>query len=342
MKKIIYLFIVFSIVNSCTEKNNNTFYNKKLYILGGDKANPYFVSALTEVQLEFRDNDSVYITKTACFTKNPALKNLSDIPIVFHFTYKDSILSVRGYNLDNVKITETPNSYKNDLGIPLYKKSILDLSLNEQHERLMEIFGENYQPLIELLNHKYLLKDSKKTLIKEDISKPNNSNDSLNSLAVLNCKNVIDLQLVFGKENIKSEKYTNEEGEDVGISYTLFPNTENEVIVRFGDNQCLAEFHNSRSKWILPYGLKIGMSLSDLIKVNSRSIKFYGFEWDYAGEIDDWNNGELANKNINISLSADDNAENYIDFMGSKIFSSNDSGINKLDLHVASISLKSQ
>ncbi len=334
--------ILFSLF-SCNKKEQNDLYNKNVYIIGGDVNNPMLVKVLTEVQLHFKNNDSVYITKTASFSKKTLLANTLNKPMVYYFTYKNNILNIPGYNLNEVKITETPKSYNNQLGITLYKTSILALNLKDQYGRLKDVFGKNYQVVKELLKYNIIIDDiSHKEINKSIISKPPNSTDSLNSEAILKCTNIIELQLAFGKMNIKSEPYTDGEGIEDGIIYTLFRNSNNEVRIRYVDDSCVAIFENTKSKWKLPHGLRVGMSLSDLVKLNSKPIKFYGFEWDYSGVIVGWDKGKLSDENLNITLSAKNDSENYMDFTGDEIFSSNAAGVNELGLYVSNISIKSK
>ena len=49
------------------------------------------------------------------------------------------------------------------------------------------------------------------------------------------------------------------------------------------------------SRWRDASGLRMGMTLSELVALNGAPISFYGLEWDYGGTVQDWHGGKLAN-----------------------------------------------
>lgn len=66
------------------------------------------------------------------------------------------------------------------------------------------------------------------------------------------------------------------------------------------------------SRWRLDNGLKIGLSLSELARLNGKPLRFFGMDWDYGGVVSDWNGGVLAPKdgdpvrrNARLSLAED-------------------------------------
>jgi len=48
------------------------------------------------------------------------------------------------------------------------------------------------------------------------------------------------------------------------------------------------------SIWSGPLGIKMGMSSTELDRLNGRAFKFLGFEWDYGGYVSNWADGTLA------------------------------------------------
>jgi hypothetical protein len=51
---------------------------------------------------------------------------------------------------------------------------------------------------------------------------------------------------------------------------------------------------NGQSTWIAPKGLKLGVTLAALEKLNGRPFKLAGFDWDDGGAIRDWMGGGLS------------------------------------------------
>jgi hypothetical protein len=51
---------------------------------------------------------------------------------------------------------------------------------------------------------------------------------------------------------------------------------------------------NGQSTWIAPKGLKLGLPLVTLEKLNGRPFKLAGFDWDYGGAVRDWMGGALS------------------------------------------------
>lgn len=50
---------------------------------------------------------------------------------------------------------------------------------------------------------------------------------------------------------------------------------------------------NSSSRWHLPFGVRIGMSVDELQKANATAFEFNGLDWDYGGIVTSWNGGRL-------------------------------------------------
>ena len=80
--------------------------------------------------------------------------------------------------------------------------------------------------------------------------------------------------------------------------------TDEEIIVKANpmDEIIAVDIFKPITKWKLPYGLKVGMSLQELEAINGKPLSFYGFEWDNGGLVFDWNKGNLETKNISCML----------------------------------------
>ena len=48
------------------------------------------------------------------------------------------------------------------------------------------------------------------------------------------------------------------------------------------------------SRWQLDNGLRLGMTLAELVAANGKPVSFSGLGWDYGGGILDWHGGRLA------------------------------------------------
>lgn len=67
------------------------------------------------------------------------------------------------------------------------------------------------------------------------------------------------------------------------------------------------------SEWVSAEGIKVGMSIADVEKINGKPFKISGFGWDYGGNVIDWNGGKLekaAAKDCQITMTFGDTAEN--------------------------------
>lgn len=72
------------------------------------------------------------------------------------------------------------------------------------------------------------------------------------------------------------------------------------------------------SNWSTSDGIKIGMKLDDLARINGKPITFSGFGWDYGGFILSFNNGKLSqfDAGMTLSLGEPDNLDGLEEFMG--------------------------
>jgi hypothetical protein len=87
---------------------------------------------------------------------------------------------------------------------------------------------------------------------------------------------------------------------------------------------------NGQSTWIAPKGLKLGVPLVTLEKLNGRPFKLAGFDWDYGGAVRDWMGGALSvlpgGCNMGMTLAPDPkvSAETRSQVSGDKEFLSSD------------------
>lgn len=127
----------------------------------------------------------------------------------------------------------------------------------------------------------------------------NNSNgEKFNYSTLVKCDNIQDIIKIYGQQSIIDQGQYVFEGEPVDDSnkYTILSNTKNQFeIISFKD-RIVYSFDTMESDWILPLNLKVGMSLTDLEKINEAPMTFYNLEIDYqtAGMVTDWHNGKLS------------------------------------------------
>ena len=103
---------------------------------------------------------------------------------------------------------------------------------------------------------------------------------------------------IVGKENAIFELVDGAEGEKVA-STVLFPkNEERRLELMWSDERKRRGLVHVRlsetSTWIAPNGLKIGMTLTEVEKLNGKPFTLSGFDWDYGGYVTDWKGGALG------------------------------------------------
>ncbi|MFN0291209.1 superinfection immunity protein [Pedobacter helvus] len=157
---------------------------------------------------------------------------------------------------------------------------------------------------------------------------------------ILDIKNASQLYEHYGEKNLRKEKFYDNENNDIGYKYILYPNTSKEVEVNFSDGSpSIIITKNSKIK--LPYGIYVGMPLEKLLKINREHITFKGFEWDYDGYVVSFNNGVLQGKDIALKLVPSEGYSNevYSNFIGDKDFKTSDEGIELLNLRIGKINV---
>ncbi len=103
---------------------------------------------------------------------------------------------------------------------------------------------------------------------------------------------------IVGKENVVFTDVDGAEGEKIKAT-VLFPkNAQRRIELIWADEKKrkgLATLSLSpESAWIAPNGVRIGMSLAEVEKLNGRAFTLSGFDWDYGGYVTDWKGGALG------------------------------------------------
>lgn len=135
---------------------------------------------------------------------------------------------------------------------------------------------------------------------------------------LLKIKDLASLKQMYGDSNAIMDTIWGAEGMFV-IGTILFPGTDMQVDIMwqdsinnsgminatvnatFDDKTFTPSFNNK--KWNTREGVYLGMSLEDLVALNGKSVKFYGFGWDYGGIVTSFEKGKLDGSNIGVVLS---------------------------------------
>jgi len=195
-----------------------------------------------------------------------------------------------------------------------------------------------------------IFRDSTKTS-KEEL-KPS---DTLDDLFCIN--DAEQLKRIYGNKNVRTTRIVSMEDEYY-LGTILYENTPDEVIIQWKDTTNLSKVSSVRlacmydqksekyivdSKWFTRCGIVLGMPLTSVVELNGVDFMFYGLGWDYGGGISDWKGGNLANKNIYVTLGVDDmtpeQEKQYLKILGDKEYSSANTAARNLDPMVFEIIL---
>jgi hypothetical protein len=116
-----------------------------------------------------------------------------------------------------------------------------------------------------------------------------------------------ELRSIYGSQNIKDSMVYGPEAVDSFDVTFIYPNTQREIIVHWADGAMHSkvdyiETHQEGAPYHAANGLMIGSKLSDLLRVNGKTIAFMGFGWDYGGKIMSYNGGVLEKYPIRFDL----------------------------------------
>jgi len=153
-----------------------------------------------------------------------------------------------------------------------------------------------------------------------------------------------DLIRIYGPGNVSRGEVQTAAGQTEPCTIVL-GGTHDELKITWKDDTRTAikavYLHHPQGRWITPQGLQVGMDLTELTKANKAPVSFYGFNWTYGGTISGWRKGTLASydKHFYVILAPANEvpASSVKPFSGNKVFTSNETGIEQLDIAVARI-----
>lgn len=153
-----------------------------------------------------------------------------------------------------------------------------------------------------------------------------------------------DLIKIVGKKNIERVERWYAEGTERIVGSVFFEDTPQSFFIKWKDtvnfkNPEWIEIHGDKSVWEIDNGIKIGVELKELVKLNSKHFSFSGFDWDYGGYVN-FEKGNLESDCYSVTLYYDykDLFENeWNQIVGDKIISTKNPVLNKIKVYVDSI-----
>lgn len=135
---------------------------------------------------------------------------------------------------------------------------------------------------------------------------------------------VTDIERAYGKDNLKLQKIPGAEGEEIDGA-KLFADTDRELEIVWDPDsdkkQVVFDIRVIGKAWKFENGLKSGMTVEEVEKINGKPFKVAGFEWDYGGYAN-FEGGKLAGK---VSIRFSPTTENVPAYLsGDKQLSSTD------------------
>jgi hypothetical protein len=133
-----------------------------------------------------------------------------------------------------------------------------------------------------------------------------------------------ELEQAYGKAKVKHEDIPGAEGETIPGA-RLFADTDRELEVIWDPEnekkKVVFDVHVIGTAWKFENGLKTGMTLEEVEKINGKPFKISGFAWDYGGYAN-FEGGKLAGK---VSLRFNPSTEDIPEYLqGDKELSSTD------------------
>ena len=118
----------------------------------------------------------------------------------------------------------------------------------------------------------------------------------------------------------------------------IYEGTPKEIIILWKSEWPYTQIDRIRieqlgTPWKTDQGITVGTGLDELERINGKSFKFLGFEWDYAGRVSGWNGGFL-NEKLGAFLVADNPEAIYPHLLGDDEFLSDNKHAKAADLKV--------
>ena len=141
-----------------------------------------------------------------------------------------------------------------------------------------------------------------------------------------------NLRRRFGANNVRVGKVAGAEGEEFDGIVLFDGDPQRRAEIFFADEANrrgigMIRVSGDASRWHFDNGLRLGVTLAELVAKNGAPISYTGLDWDYGGTITDWHGGRLENLSQGfppkgIALTHGDNATGIP--MGEGTYSSDD------------------
>lgn len=134
---------------------------------------------------------------------------------------------------------------------------------------------------------------------------------------------IADINRMFGRQNVVRRTVYGPEGVEKFAVTVVYPGTADELLVFWRDNIYgsapeRVSIRQAQSRWRTVYGIRQGTSIAELNRINGRPFEFYGFGWDYGGNvIQGWGDGVLASMR-GLSLVLAENRQLALEFQGDR------------------------
>jgi hypothetical protein len=95
-----------------------------------------------------------------------------------------------------------------------------------------------------------------------------------------------DLARIFGARNVKREMMDEPGGGELHPGANVFPGSPNALTVHFTENgKSISYVSVLGPNWRSKEGLRVGTTAEELERLNGGPFKFYGFGFDYGGQV---------------------------------------------------------
>ncbi len=160
-------------------------------------------------------------------------------------------------------------------------------------------------------------------------------------------RKVTENQLVklFGFDQVKRGEITTTGSKKEPCTY-VYKDTPDEIAITWKDSprtQIKAVYINKNGgKWHSAEGIKNGISLQDLAKLNENPLSFYGFDWDYSGTVGSWKKGRMEKFTkyfyVVLHYNPEKSSKEYLNQMkGNKVLTSSMESARGVDIFVKRI-----
>ena len=107
-----------------------------------------------------------------------------------------------------------------------------------------------------------------------------------------------DLVARFGADNVTDTTIYFVDGVTEPGSVLFVTDSSRRVEITWRDSVTksrpgLVRLYGTASAWKFPHGITLGMTMSELERLNGRPFELMGFGWDYGGGISNWKGGAL-------------------------------------------------